>query len=137
MREHEVFWRLAEAGYTKHMESWSVDGHALIGRATPAFLLKLRNDKRFASGIFYGLHRDVGDCLEDFRSYHGALGPGSVQVVIDKKTYAVYCDIDRNNPYQDVVRFVGHSGDVIGHFFRKLFRRRRHETVVAKSNDSR
>lgn len=126
-REHEVFWRLAEAGYANLLESYAVNGETMLGKATPAFLDKLRADERFACGIFYGLHRDVGEHLEDYRSHYNALGDGSVQIVIDTRTLAVYADVDQFSPYTDVVNIIGHLfGEVVPHALGRLFRRKKH-----------
>lgn len=122
----DVFAQLQDAGYAQLLTAWSLNGDTLVGTATPAFLARLRADDRFANGVFYGLHRDVGTDLADFRSYNGVLGPGSVQIVIDTNTLAVYADCDRFNPYEDVVRFLGHTGEVLGDGIRRLFRRKTH-----------
>ena len=76
-------------------------------------LSHLRADDRFKEGLFYGLHRDVGHALTDFRSFRGALGEGSLQIVIDKETGRFYADVDKWNPYADVVNFIGHTCEVI------------------------
>jgi hypothetical protein len=84
----------------------------------------LRADGRFAEGMLYGLHTDVGEDLTDFRSYRGTFGRGSLQIVIDKRTGAFYADIDQWNPYADVVNWVGHAfGEVVPHWFRKAGQR--------------
>jgi len=101
--------------------------HAFVVEGGMADLLsQLRNDDRFAEGVFYGLHRDVGHALVDFRSFRGVLGEGSLQLVIDKETGRFYADVDRWNPYADVVNFIGHTGEVIAGFFGGWHRKDKH-----------
>lgn len=89
-------------------------------RLTDAGLTRLQQDDRFASGILHGLHADVGEDRADFRSHTGALGKGSLQIVVDKQTGRAYADVDRFSPYSDVVGFLGHAfGEVIPGWFRK------------------
>lgn len=98
----------------------------LIGFATPEFLTRLRHDTRFKNGDFYGLHRDVGENLQDYRSHTGVLGPGSVQIVIDTTTLAVYADTDKFSPYSDLVGIFGHVfGELLPNWFRKRKRQAR------------
>lgn len=89
-------------------------------------LTQLRHDERFAEGKFYGLHRDIGHALVDFRAFRNALGEGSLQIVIDKETGRFYADVDKWNPYADVVNFVGHTGEVIAGFFGGWRRKDKH-----------
>lgn len=105
--------------------SYSENGKTLLGTVrVPETIERLKTDRRFACGIFYGLHRDVGEDLIDFRSFNGELGRGSLQLVIDKRTGACYADIDAHNPYQDVVRIVGHFGELVGHWWKRTFTRK-------------
>jgi hypothetical protein len=92
-------------------------GIAPLGLAT-----RLQQDARFANGVFYQLHRkDFGPdaALTEFRSYRNTLGKGSLQIVFDQKTGAVYADIDGHNPYEDVVSIIGHNVTVLKNWFRK------------------
>jgi hypothetical protein len=76
----------------------------------------------FAHGILYGFHTDVGRNLTDFRSYTGTFGNGSLQIVMDWNTGYFYSDVDRFNPYQDVINAFGHLfGEVLPHLFRRIF----------------
>lgn len=85
-----------------------------VGRALLAI------DSRFARGVLHGLHADVGPNREDYRSHTGSLGRGSLQIVVDRMTGAAYADVDRWSPYSDVVGMVGHAGEVIGGWFKRL-----------------
>ena len=85
----------------------------------------LKDTERFASGLLYGYHRDVGEDLIDFRSFTGEFGKGSLQIVIDKTTLKGYADCDRWNPYADLVGWFGHAGEVLG----SLFGRRKNHTA--------
>jgi hypothetical protein len=81
---------------------------------------RLAQDPRFASGVLYAMHTDVGEHLEDYRSFTGALGKGSLQIVVDRQTGRAYADVDRFSPYGDVVGFLGHAfGEVIPNWFKK------------------
>jgi hypothetical protein len=81
----------------------------------------LKNDPNFANGWLYGFHRDVGDNLADFRSFTGTFGDGSLQIVMDRYTGNFWIDVDRFNPYQDVVNFFGHAFvEVLPNLFKKL-----------------
>ena len=121
-RPHEVVLQLNEAGYLRDFVSYSEsEGDTLMGIVRLDVIDRLKADSRFANGVFYGLHRSIGNDLIDFRSHTGELGVGSLQLVIDKKTGAAYADVDQWSPYADVVGFVGHSGEVVKHFFRRVF----------------
>ncbi len=101
------------------------DECGVTGHIREDVLPLLTADVRFATGDLYQLHRDVGDHLTEFRSYRGALGSGSLQMVIDTRTGRFYADIDRFNPYADLVNILGHTfGEVLPHFFNHLFRRK-------------
>jgi hypothetical protein len=122
-REHEVVLQLSDAGYLDYFLSYSEsEGETLMGVIKLEAIEKLRKDARFANGIFYGLHRNVGNDLIDFRGYNGTFGVGSLQLVCDKKTGATYADIDAHNPYEDVVRLVGHTGELVRHLWRRIWR---------------
>lgn len=105
-------------GYLAEFETTETSIHGFVPTPSlPALLAQLRKDNRFAEGLFYGLHRDVGQALTDFRSFRGVLGEGSLQIVIDKETGRFYADVDKWNPYADVVNFLGHTGEVVAGFF--------------------
>lgn len=102
------------------------ESSSISGRLRCDVVPVLDTDPRFASGVLYQLHKDVGGHLTEFRSHTGALGWGSLQIVIDKRTGRFHADLDEFNPYQDLVNFGGHSfKEVIPYLFRKLFRRAR------------
>jgi hypothetical protein len=45
-----------------------------------------------------------------------------MQLVIDQQTGHFHVDVDRFNPYQDVVNFFGHAfGEVLPNLFRRIF----------------
>jgi hypothetical protein len=125
----EIERQLQQAGYLDAFTSLSVseDGSHLMGRVPCDIVDALILDARFANGVFYQLHRDdfdPGADLTEFRSYNGTLGKGSLQLVIDRRTGACYADVDKFNPYQDVVRIIGHTfGEVIPNWFRRRTRR--------------
>lgn len=118
--------QLERAGYLSYVASYTPEGRGWRGRIDLEVISLLDRDDRFAKGLLYGLHLDVGDGrnLVDYRSYTGALGRGSLQIVIDRDTGDCWIDVDRHCPYEDVVRFIGHAGEVIAGFFAWLFRRR-------------
>ncbi len=119
---NEAHKQLEQAGCLPFLRDVLVSQYTVAAIAQLALVAKLRADVRFMSGIFFGLHRDVGDDLMDFRSFRGVLGAGSLQIVLDKKTGRLYADVDRFSPYTDLVGFIGHTGEVVGHFFRKVKR---------------
>lgn len=126
----EVEKQLERGGYLDQLYEYQVspDGKFLKGKTRPDLSYQLALDPCFANGVLYGLHTDdfdPGSNLTEFRSHTGALGRGSLQIVFERKTGTIYADVDRFSPYSDVVGFLGHSGEVIGGFFKKLFRRRK------------
>lgn len=128
----EVERQLSNAGYLPAINELIVspDGKHLRGVVPLDVIDAMVLDARFASGVLYQLHKKdfkAGARLAEFRSFGGSLGDGSLQIVFDRSTGEVYADVDRHNPYQDVVGFIGHSGEVIGGFFRKVFGRSTHE----------
>jgi hypothetical protein len=123
MATSPVLAQIERAGYLPDFYEYQENGMTLLGVVDVSLIDRLKEDRRFAYGIFYGLHRDVGTDLIDFRSYSGELGPGSLQLVIDKVTGTCYADIDAFNPYQDVVNVIGHLfGEVVWHRVRRLWR---------------
>ena len=60
-------------------------------------------------GDFTGEHRDLGPELYDFRAKGGFFGRGSLQVIVSAVTSSVHVDIDKYNPYEGVVGFLGHA----------------------------
>lgn len=125
MNNNHPLWQLEKAGYLKQAIDFDYDEKAVTGVFRFDVFSQLSNDPRFAEGELHHLHPDVGENLRDFRSYNGSLGRGSLQIVLDEKTGRFYADIDAWNPYQDLVNFLGHTGEVIGGFFRKLRRRKK------------
>jgi hypothetical protein len=122
--QSRVLDQIEKSGYMPWLLSYQESGETLLGFLDIGAVDLLKKDPRFANGIFYGLHRDVGKNLIDFRSYNGTFGKGSLQLVVDTVTGAVYADVDRWNPYQDVVSVVGHLGEVLAGIPR-MFRRKK------------
>jgi hypothetical protein len=121
----EVRAQIMKTGYTGYLHdvvegSTSISAHVLP-HMLPVLLHALRYNKRFKEGLLFGLHRDIGDALTDFRSHTNEFGEGSLQFVIDKQTGRFYADVDKFSPYSDAVGFVGHAGEVIGHFVKRWF----------------
>jgi hypothetical protein len=108
-----VLDQLERAGYLRYLLVRSATETAVRGTIRLVVINMLERDERFAQGALYGLHREVGTHLTDFRGYRGAFGKGSLQLVIDGKTGECYADIDSWNPYEDVVSWVGHSVEVV------------------------
>lgn len=114
-------------GYFRGIQHGPTSIHAkVLPHMLPVLLGALERDERFKAGILFGLHRDVGNALIDYRSHTNEFGEGSLQFVIDKLTGAVYADVDKFSPYSDVVGFVGHAGEVVGHFWNRVFKRKGH-----------
>ena len=123
-RAEDVRAQLEAAGLTPYLVDTSASDHAVSGRMRITAINVLRADPRFASGLLYQLHKDVGEDLTEFRAHPGEIGKGSLQIVIDKQTGRFYADIDGFSPYSDVVNWIGHAfGEVVPSFFRKVFRR--------------
>lgn len=124
---NEVRRQLEASGYLKMFSKYDEVGNTIRGQvpAHQSFVKILKQDPKFANGIFYQLHRDVGDKLIDFRSYNGSFGKGSLQIVIDQATGYCYADVDKYSPYHDLVSIMGHAfGEVIPGFFRWLRKKR-------------
>jgi hypothetical protein len=125
----EVVRQITVAGYLECCIGLTTGDCCLHFQLSNAGYERLANDKRFVSGLFYGLHRDVGPHLKDYRSHTGSFGRGSLQITFSETTGQAYADVDRWSPYSDVVGFVGHAGEVIGGsgWFKKVFRRGKKE----------
>jgi hypothetical protein len=122
MTENTVLSQLERSGYLGDFYEYQQNGETLLGTVDLTIIERLLRDERFANGIFYGLHRDVGADLIDFRSYNGTFGKGSLQLVIDQVTGMCYADLDKFNPYQDVVSVLGHMiGEVIPNRVKRWF----------------
>jgi hypothetical protein len=121
-QDNPVLYQLTQSGYLPDFYEYQQNGQTLLGTVDLSIVERLLCDTRFANGVFYGLHRDVGHDLIDFRSYRGTLGKGSLQLVIDQVTGLCYADIDIWNPYADLVGVVGHLfGEVIPHRVKRWF----------------
>jgi hypothetical protein len=112
--------QLERAGYLRYLTVRSASEKVVTGTMALTVVAKLAADERFAQGVLYGLHRDVGNSLTDFRSYRGAFGKGSLQIVIDVCSGECYADVDGWNPYEDVVSWVGHSAEVVRGWLRRF-----------------
>lgn len=106
--ELEAIRQLRAAGYFDMLTKIETLKAGLYGVMDLAVVPRLLADARFAHGIFYGLHTNVGQDLYDFRSHTGTFGKGSLQIVLDKKTGRAWCDVDGWSPYSDVVGVIGH-----------------------------
>lgn len=114
----DAYAQLKASGYLP--DHTDVIGAGIVGHLDTDTIAALDGDPRFASGVLYGLHRDVGAHLQDFRAFSGTFGKGSLQIVVDHVTGRFYADVDNFNPYQDVVGFLGHAfGEVIPMWFRR------------------
>lgn len=102
----------------------SADSRSVDGIARPLLCDVLARDDRFLSGPLSALHPEIGSPRCDYRSLQGKFGPGSLQVVVNPETLRCHLDIDRYNPYHDLVRWIGHTGEVAGNWFRRMVRRR-------------
>lgn len=123
-RATDVLAQIDKAGLSGYLEGVPLaTASSVTGRFRLAALEALAADPRFATGLLYQLHKDVGGDLTEYRAYRGELGPGSLQIVVDKRTGRFYADLDNFNPYQDVVDAVGHAfGEVIPGWLRGLWR---------------
>jgi hypothetical protein len=72
----------------------------------------------FRKGRLHNGHKDVGPARIDYRSFRGALGKGSMQIVVSTTTGAVFIDMDEFNPYEDVASFIGHAWEVARNLFK-------------------
>ena len=72
----------------------------------------------FRKGRLHNGHKDVGPARIDYRSFRGALGSGSMQIVVSTTTGAVFIDMDQFNPYEDLASFIGHAWEVARNLFR-------------------
>lgn len=116
----QAFRQLQLAGALTHAKgAVTVEDGCVRGATGLLMVVALRRDARFAEGTLHKLHADVGDNLTDFRSYRGAFGPGSLQIVVDLTTGQFYADVDLWNPYQDAVNWVGHAGEVLSGWWRR------------------
>ncbi len=105
----EVDFQLSCSGYGAYIDYLHWDGDGYSGHMNLAALDELSNDGNFANGFLYGSTPDVGRELRDFRSYTGSFGDGSLQIAISADSGNFHIDVDRFNPYQDVVNFFGHA----------------------------
>lgn len=119
MTENEPLRQLRASGYCDDLRELSVLPFAVVAKADIALVQRLKADERFKCGILHGLHVDVGEHRVDFRGHRGTFGKGSLQIVMDRKTGAFYCDVDSFSPYEDVVGFIGHAAEVIRNRWRR------------------
>lgn len=96
------------------------DGSAIRGTIRLHVVHLLATDGRFLRGHLHHLHDEVGTPRTEWRSLNGSLGPGSLQIVLNAQTGQCYVDVDRYNPYHDLVRFVGHTGEVLRGWWRRI-----------------
>ena len=116
--------QLAASGYNRFIRDSRSAGAGLRGTMQLRAVALLEVDRHFAHGCLYNLHTDVGAHLRDYRSYRGAFGKGSLHVVIDTVTGAFIAHVDWQNPYEDVVGFLGHLfGEVVPNLSKDLLNR--------------
>lgn len=116
--------QLAKAGVLPGLTPVEVSRRVVRATAPAEVLLglivRLKRDERFASGLLHQLHKDIGPNRVEFRSHLGSFGKRSMQIVLDPTTGRFYADLDRFNPYSSVAGWVGHAGEVIGGWWRRL-----------------
>lgn len=117
---NEVIEQIRTAGYLDYLTEIQLGDVSVAARTNLAIVDRLRKDPRFAKGGLHKLHPEVGKRRIDFRAHTGVLGKGSLQIVVGKDTGRVHCDVDRFSPYSDVAGFVGHAGEVIGHWWKRI-----------------
>lgn len=104
----EVVVQLAAAGLEEFIRDVRCEGHTVHGVIGMRAVVQLRNDPRFAEGGAHHLHPNVGRPRTEFRSNRGALGRGSLQIVVNLVTGVFEADVDRFN-MQDLVNVIGHG----------------------------
>lgn len=112
--------QLIAAGVVPFLLSVEIEPTCVRGWSYPGLLQHLRQHEAFTEGALHGLHPEVGEDRTDFRAWRRAFGSGSLQIVIDTRTGRYYADIDQWNPYEDVVNWVGHAGEVLRGWWRKV-----------------
>lgn len=117
---NEVIEQVRRAGYLDYLSEIQLGDVSVLARTNLELINRLRADRRFAKGRLHRLHPEVGERRVDFRAHTGELGEGSLQIVIGRDTSRVYCDVDRFSPYSDVAGFVGHAGEVINHWWKRI-----------------
>lgn len=110
-----VLQQILAAGLYPFLQDCDIsdDGASVDGIASALILDNLDNNAYFLRGPLSALHPEIGTPRRDYRSLQGKYGPGSLQCVINPVTLKVHLDIDRYNPYHDLVRWVGHTGEVL------------------------
>jgi hypothetical protein len=96
-------------------------GPVVRGTLLPSVFVPLRADGRFIEGPLSQMHGEVGEPRTEFRSVRGSLGRGSLQIVVNTVTGRCVMDVDRFSPYDDVVGFVGHTGEVLAGVGRRVW----------------
>lgn len=119
----EVLAQLHMAGLLQFFPTLYVGPSSVSGSVDLRVIDFLRKDDRFLSGILHRLHPEVGEDRVEFRSIRGTFGDGSLQIVIGRDTERFHADVDAFSPYDDLVGFGGHTGEVAGHFFARLWNR--------------
>lgn len=121
LAEHAVGKQLILAGIVPYIRTVEISELAVRGWTYQVGLLQhLREHPEFCEGVLHQLHQDVGEDRTEFRCFRGAFGKGSLQLVIDRSTGKFYADLDHWNPYEDVVNWVGHAGEVLGGWWRRI-----------------
>lgn len=92
---HEVLLQLEVAGYLNYF-SWVEEkgDRSIEAWAVKSLISDLRRDTRFIETRFYGMHKNIGKHLTDFRGIRKSFGGGSLQICVDRVTDRAYADID-------------------------------------------
>jgi hypothetical protein len=117
--QKKVDYYITSFGLDKYIEGpWMWRGSGYVVKLTQAGLSWLKQQVKagvFKQGPWVGalLHwKDVGAerpwHMIDFRSLTSASFPLSMQVAVDRFRLGAWIDLDRFNPYQDLVGFFGH-----------------------------
>ena len=67
------------------------------------------NDSRFLNGDAFGMHKNVGRDPWDFRAKSGSMGPGSLQVALDREKGGFHIDVNRYCFYEGAKGWMGHT----------------------------
>lgn len=117
--DFEARRQLEKAGLLQHFVQLQVSELAVTGIIVniSAFLATLRARNEWQEGSLHHLHADIGPNRADFRAHRGAFGKGSLQIVLDTNMGRCYADVDAFSPYEDVVGWLGHAGEVVKGWF--------------------
>lgn len=120
----EVMSQVRRAGASPHLLNTNVREQSVYAdvRDMASLMAALAQNGNMQQGALHRLHEDIGQKRTEFRGFKNAFGEGSLQIVLGLDTNRFYADVDKFSPYEDVVGIVGHSVEVIAHFFKKWWR---------------